>query len=76
MVFLPLFFAHFCASAEVKYIQKLPKTAYFLEVGQKTRNAVDRKVSRVRIPNSPPEVHRNFDRITVDFFIIVKSVTR
>ena len=29
--------------------------------------------SRVRIPSGPPKVHRNFDRITVDFFYAQKS---
>ena len=33
-----------------------------------------RNVPRVRIPNSPPEVHRNFDRITVDFFYARKPL--
>ena len=29
---------------------------------------------RVRIPPTPPEVHRNFDRITVDFFYARKPL--
>ena len=35
---------------------------------EKTRNQFDGNVTWVRIPSSPPEVHRNVDRITVDFF--------
>lgn len=33
-----------------------------------TRNQVVRKGTWVRIPPSPPKVHRNFNRITVVFF--------
>ena len=32
------------------------------------------KRSGVRFPSAPPEVHRNFDRITVDFFYARKPL--
>ena len=39
-----------------------------------TRNQLNRKVPWVRIPPAPPSIHRNFDRITVDFFYARKPL--